>query len=185
MTHKTIFDKEFQFVDDDFIYNYQPELTKRLDNITKQIDQNIINEIILWKVSRYALVDSETLILLNSVKRKSTNLDEEKTRMILRKLIKIKGIKLAVASTILRFINKYTFQIIDQRVYRIINPDKNLEKESCIKHQDIEGQIDLYLNYLKDLKKYCGEYKIKFEDADRVFYMADKRINKAIKLENH
>jgi hypothetical protein len=41
---------------------------------------------------------------------------------ILRKMFRCRGIALPMASTILRFLNPDSFQIIDDRVYRIVRP---------------------------------------------------------------
>jgi hypothetical protein len=185
MTHKTIFDEDFKFSDSDREYNYQRDLTKKLDCFSGEMDQNIINEIMLWKVNRYASVELEILALLNTIERESSIIDQEKTRIILNRLLGTKGIRLPVASTILRFINNKVYQILDQRVYRIINKDKVLDLEPCMKCNDLEGQIELYLNYLEDLKMYCLKFDIPFDVADRVFYMADKRINKEKRLNNY
>jgi hypothetical protein len=185
MTHKTIFDEDFKFLDSDREYNYQRELTKKLDCFTGKMDQNIINEIILWKVNRYAFVESEILSLLNTIERESSIIDQAKTRIILNHLLGTKGIRLPVASTILRFLNSKVYQILDQRVYRIINQDKVLDLEPCMKNNDFKGQIELYLKYLNDLKKYCLKFDIPFDIADRVFYMADRRINKEVRLNNY
>ena len=54
----------------DFIrdYRYQPELTGRLDRLDSQpFTQSVVNEIVLWKVNRYAPLSPATLELLNSV----------------------------------------------------------------------------------------------------------------------
>ena len=51
-------------------YNYQNELTAKLDNLKYDFDQNIINEIVLWKVSRYALLDTETLKLIKKLDKR-------------------------------------------------------------------------------------------------------------------
>ncbi len=48
-------------------YNYQPKLTAKLDKLNKDFDQDIINQIVLWKVNRFAEIDNATLILLNSI----------------------------------------------------------------------------------------------------------------------
>jgi hypothetical protein len=43
-------------------YNYQPELTGRLDNLENTaIDQSVINEIVLWKVNRYVRVSDQIM----------------------------------------------------------------------------------------------------------------------------
>lgn len=35
-------------------YKYQKELTENLDKLDGDFSQNILNEIVLWKVNRYA-----------------------------------------------------------------------------------------------------------------------------------
>ena len=54
---------------DNTLYSYQTELTSKLDNLNNDFDQDIINEIVLWKVNRFASVDIETLNLLNQIKK--------------------------------------------------------------------------------------------------------------------
>lgn len=60
-------------------YNYQNELTVKLDNLNSDFDQNIINEIVLWKVNRYALLDTATLNLINQINKDDTKLNYELT----------------------------------------------------------------------------------------------------------
>jgi hypothetical protein len=50
---------------------------------------------------------------------------------------------------------------------------------------NLEKLADLYLQYLKDLRNKCEELNIPFERADRVLWMADKRINKDDRLDNY
>jgi hypothetical protein len=148
-------------------------------------DQEIINEIILWKVNRYANVDNDTLKLLNDIGTTSTVLDIEKTRKILKMLIQKKGIQLPMASTMLRFKNKNIYQIIDQRVYRIIYKDKKLKLKTHLNDKNLNDQVDLYIQYLKDLTEVCEKLEIRFDESDRILFMADKRINKDIPLDNY
>ena len=49
-------------------YSYQADLTSKLDSLDADFNQAIINEIVLWKVNRYAEIDSYTLILINQIK---------------------------------------------------------------------------------------------------------------------
>jgi hypothetical protein len=183
-TPKTVYDNNFHIVTTDLEFDYQADLTEKLDETTASFDQEIINEIVLWKVNRYARVDNNTLILLNDIDPKSTKLDIEKTKIILKTLIQTKGIQLPMASTILRFKNKNIYQIIDQRVYRIIYKDK-LKLKTHPNDKNINDQIDLYIKYLNDLTNVCKEFEIPFEKSDRILFMADKRINKDIPLDNY
>lgn len=142
--HKTVFDKNFSIVQADKQYDYQPDLTEKLDNFTESFDQQVINEIVLWKVNRYASFDDGTIKLLNKIDPKATKLDTEMTREILKSLLKKKGVQLAMASTILRFRNKNIYQIIDQRVYRIIYKNKKLKLKTHPNDKNLNEQIDLY-----------------------------------------
>lgn len=160
-------------------YNFlfQEELTPKLDSYDNDFDQEIINEIVLWKVDRYALVEENTLNLLNKISKHDNIIDEELTEKLINSLINIKWIKLPMASTILRFKNPNIYQIIDQRVYRIIYW-KEL-KLSTLKNKDA---YKLYIKYLKDLKNICNDKNIDFSLSDRILYLLDKDINKWIKI---
>lgn len=155
-------------------YKYQPELTSKLDWLDSDFNQNIINEIILWKVNRYAEIASETLNFINKIKKSDKIIDLNLTNDILLKLLdkKQKGVRLAMASTILRFKNPSIYQIIDQRVYRFIYGEELKYSET-----DITQQIDIYLRYLTELRNVCNDYNIDFESADRILYSMDKEYN--------
>ncbi len=158
-------------------YNFQPVLTKKLDAISTNFTQETINEIVLWKVNRYAELENETLLLLNSIGKDDEVLNISWTTRILQKLLQTKGIQLAMASTILRFKNPQIYQIIDQRVFRFIYG------ESMPKYfGTVDGQITLYLDYLDKLKHICQEKKINFELSDRIIYELDKEFNKNKKI---
>jgi len=169
MTHKTIFDIEIDSTD--FDYNYQNILTERLDKLCDDFNQAIIDQIVLWKVNRYVNLDNETLTLLNKIDRIDTTMDIQFTRQLLGQLLKTKGIRLSMASTILRFKNPNIYQIIDQRAYRMI-----YENELKIPH-NADQQIDLYINYLSMLRETCNKIGIEFSQSDRILYWADKQIN--------
>ncbi len=185
MNHKTVFDKDFKILDSDYEYEYQLELTKKLDFDTTDFSQSRLNEIVLWKVNRYADFDEKVIMEINSISPYQEQIDLSKTRRILKILLKTKGVQLAMASSILRFRNSKIYQIIDQRVYRIIYERKELKLSSYLSKKNIEIQIELYLRYLTDLKKVCSDLNIKFEKADRILFMADKRLNKKYKLKNY
>ena len=49
-------------------YNYQPGLTPKLDGLgDSPLDQEIINEIVLWKTNRYARLNAEDIHSLNEL----------------------------------------------------------------------------------------------------------------------
>jgi len=183
--HRTIFDSDFKIEQADNEYDYQRKLTDKLDKFEKPFDQQIINEIVLWKVNRFALLTDQTLELLNEIDPKSTELNINLTTELLKALLLTNGIQLPMASTILRFKNKNVYQIIDQRVFRIINPDKKLKINLYPNDKNLTEQIELYLKYLSDLRINCLKHDIPFEQADRILFMADRRINKNIPLDNY
>lgn len=51
-------------------YNYQPDLTRKLDSILKQtFEQSLANEIVLWRINRYASLSHSTLTALNGLEK--------------------------------------------------------------------------------------------------------------------
>lgn len=182
---KTIYDKDFNLVKEDYKLDYQNELTKKLDEDKSDFNQNRLNEIVLWKVNRYAKFEEELITALNSINPDDEQIDLEKTKHILRLLLNTKGVQLAMASTILRFRNPKIYQIIDQRVFRIIYPGKELKTTTYQNEKLIEKQIQLYITYLNDLKSACLMLNIDFNEADRILFMADRRVNEKIPLKNY
>ena len=98
------------------------------------------------------------------------------TRALLAKLLKTKGIRLAMASTILRFKNPTWFQIIDQRAYRFL-----MRKELKVS-TIVEKQIEIYLEYLDNLRRICEEKNIDFSKSDRILYALDQEYNHNLKI---
>ena len=145
-------------------YDFQKQLTDKLDLIDEPFTQHIINEIVLWKVSRYANMTSIDLEQINSINSSEKILNERITREVLGNLLGIKGIGLPMASTILRFKAPNIYQIIDKRVYRYIYGE-TLNLSSVV-----TKQIDIYIKYLIDLRKVCQEYNIEFHLSDRKLY---------------
>lgn len=175
---KTIFDIEITNEDlQNVNYKYQLELTSKLDGLDDDFNQEIINEIVLWKVNRYSFLDDETFSVLNKINKVDLVLHIELTTEILTKLLNTKGIQLPMASTILRFKNPDIYQIIDQRVYRFVY---GIEMPKYF--SSIEKQIDFYIEYLQKLKQVCIEKGIDFNLSDRIIYELDKLHNKEIKI---
>lgn len=183
--HKTVFDYDFRITQEDLKFEYQESLTNKLDLNLIDFDQNTLNEIVLWKVNRYAEFDSKLISLINSINSTDFEIDIDKTKLILRSLLNTNGVQLAMASTILRFRNPSIYQIIDQRVFRIIYKNKELKLNTYLSEKNLNFQIELYLQYLTDLKKVCTDLNIPFDNSDRILFMADRRINKEHKLKNY
>ncbi len=98
---------------------------------------------------------------------------------VLRKLLSkdMKGFDLPMASTVLRFAVPDQLQIIDQRVYRYITDNDCLDIP-----YNVEKKIELYFNYINELKTICQKHNIPFFKADRILYQLDKIYNKDIRL---
>jgi thermostable 8-oxoguanine DNA glycosylase len=161
-------------------FTYQEALTKKLDKLEGDFDENMINEIVLWKVNRAPFLKPETLSLLNKIEKGDGAIDKQLTKDILAQLLAAPGFDLPMTSTLLRFKNPQAYQIIDQRVYRFIYPDKTLKLTASI-----EKKIDLYLKYLEDLKQICAEKGLEFSKIDRTLYAADKELNSEIPLKGY
>ena len=178
----TIFDLTPTDLDLKSDFDYHPDLTEKLDNLTADFDQHTINEIVLWKVNRYANLDPAALSLINKVNATDTHIDVVLTREIFTKLLAKdqKGVRLAMATTILRFKNPKIYQILDQRVYRFIF-GKNLN----VSQSDIDQQLEVYLEYLQKLQEVCKLHNIDFEQADRILYKMDKLYNVDLNLNGY
>ena len=177
---KTISDMEVGEIDTSLKdYKYQPKLPEKLEGLFEDFTQETINEIVLWKVNRYSELNDETLNLLNQISKEDKEIKPDLTKELLRKLLDTPGIRLPMASTILRFKNPNIYQIIDQRAYRFLY-GKDLKNY----FSNIDQQIEYYLEYLAELRIKCDEKKIPFEIADQVLYQLDKDKNSGHKIKN-
>ena len=167
---------------DDFNYDYNPHLTKDLDRIKDDFDQQIINMIALWKVNRYPYIPEDILAALNEI-RNDTVIMKHHEELLLR-LLNCKGIQLPMASTFLRFRNPSLFQIIDQHVYRLLTGTE-LSLPVYPSDKNKNSICETYFDYLRALRTKCKDLDFPFEKADRILYNADKRINKGLKLKNY
>ena len=154
-------------------YQYQPELTKYLDGLDAQpFGQGIVNEIVLWKVNRYAPLGSAAFEALNSVVDLESG-SHRSTFNVIAALLRERGVDLPMASTFLRFRNPRVFQIIDRHAYRAISGnDYPLYPGS----KD-EEKIELYLRYLDDLVDLARSKNLEFRTLDHLLYMFDKKTN--------
>lgn len=176
--------KKKDLVPEDNDFSYQPKLTKILDGYDEDFNEATINEITLWKVNRYPIVDNETLNSLNKIQKSDEKYDLEESKLLVKRLLECHGVQMPMASTYLRFKNPSLFQIIDQRVYRVLyGEEMKLPGSGNEKNRD--KTVEIYFKYLKDLKKLCLTLEIDFEQSDRILYNADKRINKQVKLSNY
>jgi thermostable 8-oxoguanine DNA glycosylase len=173
---KTYLDLEnYEYSDAEF--TYQSELTGILDSSSEQpFTQELLNEIVLWKINRFVKADDKLLALFNTIDLSNKELNSDLTQEILHELLKTKGIGLAMASTILRFRNPTLYQIIDQRAYRFVY-GKELILSDYYSEKNIQNQVSLYINYLIKLREISKETGWRFSDLDRILYLKDKQLN--------
>lgn len=156
-------------------FKYQKELTEKLDTKKDDFTYETVLEIVLWKTNRFADIDPDLILKINELR---VNFNEALADYILIKLLESKGFDLPMASTFLRFINPNYFQIIDQRVYRLVYGENlNIPFSQPQK-------IELYKKYLIDLKQVCFEYEISFSESDRILNLLDQHpeVNKEQKI---
>jgi len=159
-------------------YNYGGQLTKRLDDLQpSDLDTKTLYEIILWKVNRFPEIDTELLEEVKTLGDLSPNQDKsyEQARPVLEQLLRIKGFRLPMASTLLRFINPNVFQIIDVRANRVIYAKRktsipNVTAKSSQKQ--LKKAINYYFDYLSTLHRRSSP-EFPFHLADRLLYLLD------------
>jgi len=154
-----------ELLEEDFKYDYNPDLTNELDSIKGDFDKNIINKIALWKLNRYPHLTDELIMRLNRIGNNEELKEDHKK--LLSDLLECRGVQLPMASTFLRFRNPKLFQIIDQHVYRILY-GKELSLPLSNSQSKKEEICRIYFKYLEDLEKKCKELEIPFEKADRI-----------------
>jgi len=154
-------------------YNYQSELTQKLDNLgDSPLNQKILNEIVLWKVNRYVSITDSLLESIDRVKNLRPG-EHKKASLVTKILLNLRGVDLAMASTILRFRNPEVFQIIDRHAYRAVTGTKLVLYTST----PADKKISVYFDYIDKLIQLCKRQGLRFETVDRLLYLFDKRIN--------
>ena len=154
-------------------YKYQKNLTAHLDSIEElQFTQALVNEIVLWKNNKFAQLDDELMRRIETVK--GLHLGEHRSaESLIDSLLIVRGVDIAMASTLLRFRNPSVFQIIDRHAYRAVYGSRL----PLISSRSRKRKIDVYFDYLDALIELCGQKKVRFETIDRVLYQFDKDIN--------
>lgn len=162
-------------------YTYQPDLTRKLDTLQpNELNTEIFYEIVLWKLNRFPKLEAG---LLESLKKVATLKPKEHRQATpqLRSLLQCPGIALPMASTVLRFLNPDVFQIIDDRVYRIVHPGKPKypTKPSNLSKRYLDTSTKIYFDYLDALHmNTCTA--LPFSEADRILYQLDIKLGNKI-----
>jgi len=142
-------------------------------------DREILYEIVLWKLNRFPQIDDT---LIDKLKNLSSLQPEQhrEAESILKELLTCHGIRLPMASTILRFINPKVFQIIDDRVFRVLDLKGSIpNKPQKINDKYLEKCCNIYFRYLDELHKICND-DLPFELSDRILYLLDIKLGNKI-----
>jgi thermostable 8-oxoguanine DNA glycosylase len=157
-------------------YNYQSDLTKKLDDLADlTLTPELINKIVLWKVNRFVWLEESLLDRLDALKTLEAGAHRQADSVV-ELLLAVHGIDLPMASTLLRFRNPKVFQIIDRHAYRAVyGEDYPLYGQS-----PTARKLELYFAYLDQLRSLCERTGLRFEVADRALYVFDKKKNGAL-----
>ena len=164
-----------------YTYAGDKEIIERIKNSSAENERensDIINSIVLWKINRQVNVDTELFL---SIKKLNISHDlfkakEKEVESVVMGLLKTTGIKIAMASTILKMFYPETFPIIDQRAYR------ELYKKHC-KKLFIHGTADPFVSFVssKKISSKCSNSElILIENADHGFH-EELHMEKALK----
>jgi hypothetical protein len=162
-------------------YSYQPTLTKQLDVLSPgELTRETLYEIVLWKLNRFPQVKPELLDNLKTLSGLKAK-EHRQASTELKSLLSSPGIALPMASTILRFLNPRVFQIIDDRVYRIVSPGKAKYPAKPLKLNEkyLKTSESIYFGYLDELQALACE-TLPFESADRILYQLDIKLGNKI-----
>jgi len=165
-------------------YNYLPELTAKLKRICRRpLNDGLLNQIVLWKVNRYAEIDDDLLQRMNLLAKVKPGM-HTKAEDVLLCLLSCKGFNLPMATTILRFLNPDTFQIIDRRAYRAVYPEEYPRCLSTTKKDEKvrKDKVRRYFLYLDKLRTLCRQRgDLEFRTADEALYQYDKDTNRKLR----
>lgn len=159
-------------------YDHQPDLTAKLDQVPDvPLSQETVNEIVLWKVNRYAPIPESLRVALYGLRAVKPR-KHRSAKCVLLQLLGCGGVDLPMASTILRFQAPGTFQIIDRRAYRALfgtaYPLRSKSKP--------EDKVTEYFRYLDALHNLAKSRGTRFCDLDRILYIFDKEKNKKLRI---
>ena len=162
--------KRYAYADDEEIIN-------RIKNCTgkdERENRDIINSIVLWKINRQVDIGIELFIAIKTLNILPSNIktNEKEIKKIVFDLLEVKGVKIAMASTILKMFYPDSFPIIDQRAYRELNGEDLPDYYGASANQ---RYADLYFQYILDCHVYNKSVcpNINFDDIDKVLYQLD------------
>lgn len=170
-----------------YLYESDRQIKERAREINpSDYDENrdLINEIVLWKLNRSVQIQDETIKKIHSLKEKIHHpleaVDSTEVETVVIELLESKGIKVAMASTILHFYYPDIFPIIDQRAYRELIGEELPEYHGKDKNRKY---MELYLDYLEKCYKFNNDIlpEAEFEYIDKILYQLDKDKHNKVK----
>lgn len=148
-------------------------LISQLENVQQKdfFDENQFYNVVMWKTPRpkkHYLSNPKELIVEISKKVLEANSDEEKINLLLN----LKGVSIAVASSLLTIINPKDYGIIDIRVWQLLH----LYGEIKTKPKGQGFNVEDYKNYLFILRKYAKQFNLNVRDIERILFFHHKKI---------
>ncbi len=160
-----------------YAYADDKEIINRIKNCTgkdERENRDIINSIVLWKINRQVDIGTELFIAIKNLNivPSAIKTNENEIKKIICDLLQVKGVKIAMASTILKMFYPETFPIIDQRAYRELSGEDLPDYFGVSANQKY---AELYFQYILDCHTYNKNIcpNIKFDDIDKVLYQLD------------
>ena len=131
------------------------------------------------EANRFPKIDNSLIEKLRSLSALKPTQHRE-AEELLKEMLSCHGIRLPMASTIFRFINPKVFQIIDDRVFRVMKFNGKIPiKPQIITDSYLQRCCDIYFDYLDELQEICDE-KLPFEETDRILYLLDIKLGNRI-----
>jgi hypothetical protein len=162
-------------------YAIYPALTDKLDTLkARGFDRETLYEIVLWKLGRFPELEDSLIEDLKSVDKLRPK-QHRKARELISRLLRTPGIGLPMASAVLRFLNPQTFQIIDDRSYRVLCPRKPKypSKPRALNDHFVNTSVEIYCEYLDELHRVASK-NLPFDLADRILYRLDILLGNSI-----
>ena len=168
---------DFKKILERYSYADDKEIINRIKNSygeNERENRDIINSIVLWKINRQVDIGTKLFIAIKNLNIVPSTIesDEKDIKKIVCDLLQVKGVKIAMASTILKMFHPETFPIIDQRAYR------ELMGEDLPDYYGVSANrkyAELYFQYIIECHSYNKNVcpNIKFDDIDKVLYQLD------------
>lgn len=132
-------------------------------------DIHDLRRVSLWKLNRILEVSDDIIEGLRKLASLRTiEINSEPIKKIINELVSSDGIGFPMASSILKFIRPDIFPIIDVRAYRALTGKKLYSSQY---------NIELYVNYVEQLREYADKLNMPLSDMDEQLYEFDKEHN--------